>query len=280
MAICFSGCLTPPQSVVQSFTIWGDPKLDPPIKPEASSSHCYNGERHPRNITQAQGPRSPSKIMQKWWWPDWTKVVWVSRRRSSQLASKQRTYGGIQNWIPPWSPRLHHRIVTMGVLRVRWGPDQKPCHVYLFALQCATSFGSWKYIKYPVLHTIPPLCLSMSLATDIHINVYIHIYIYMLMPMWIFLYIHIWRCPIHSYWMVLLKMSSSRVRKVQLWDVSKIHKDIPRYTKIYPNIQRYTKIYRPGRGPAPVPGRAGRPRRRLVFCISWYIFVYLGYIWI
>ena len=30
----------------------------------------------------------------------------------------------------------------------------------------------------------------------------------------------------------------------------------------------------------PGPGRAGRPHRRLVFCTSWYIFIYLGYIWI
>ena len=39
-----------------------------------------------------------------------------------------------------------------------------------------------------------------------------------------------------------------------------------------------------GPGPAPVPGRAGlggagRPRRRLVFCTSWCIFVHVRYIW-
>ena len=33
-----------------------------------------------------------------------------------------------------------------------------------------------------------------------------------------------------------------------------------------------------GPGPSPGPGRTGRPRRRLEFCMSWYIFVYLGYI--
>ena len=56
-------------------------------------------------------------------------------------------------------------------------------------------------------------------------------------------------------------------------DISKSIQDMSRYSKIY-------KIPSGGGAAPPGPAPRRRPRRRVVFCISWYIFVYLGYIWI
>ena len=62
------------------------------------------------------------------------------------------------------------------------------------------------------------------------------------------------------------------VRKVPLWNIPKCIQVYPNSSKVYKDILRFTKYQA-----APGPGRTGRPRRRLVFCISWYIFIYLGY---
>ena len=71
----------------------------------------------------------------------------------------------------------------------------------------------------------------------------------------------IWVRPINSYWMVLLKMLPLWVRKVKFWNIpnnypniSKIYKDVPRYTK-------YQAAAGPAR-PSPVPRGSGPARAR------------------
>ena len=56
----------------------------------------------------------------------------------------------------------------------------------------------------------------------------------------------------------------------------------PRYTKYIPRYIKYQAAGppRPARPRRRGGGAVGRFRRCLVFCTSWYIFIYLGYIWV
>ena len=61
-------------------------------------------------------------------------------------------------------------------------------------------------------------------------------------------------------WMVFSSVPLSKNIPQICANIFKYIQDIPIYTKYQ--------------------AAAGRPHRRLIVCISWYIFVYLGYIWI